>query len=82
MAAAAATELGLAVHVSRGVGAANAAALAAIPGVSGICGGHAVVARAVSVGMERAAAEFAAAVRTAHRATRSPGPSQPNEDFR
>ena len=62
-AAAHAASLGLAVHAGHGLHLQNAAAVAALPEVAELNIGHAIVARAIFVGLRRAVAEMAAAVK-------------------
>jgi pyridoxine 5-phosphate synthase len=63
MAVAAGRELGLEVHAGHGLDYVNVGAVAAIPQIAELNIGHAIVARAVMVGMERAVAEMRAAMR-------------------
>lgn len=63
MAVVAGRELGLEVHAGHGLDYVNVGAVAAIPQVAELNIGHAIVARAVMVGMERAVAEMRAAMR-------------------
>jgi pyridoxine 5-phosphate synthase len=60
-----ARKLGLAVHAGHGLDYHNVAEVAAISEIVELNIGHAIVARAVLVGMERAVAEMAEAMRTA-----------------
>jgi len=68
-AAALAAELGLIVHAGHGLTLANTAAIAAIPEISGLNIGHAIVADAVFKGIERAVADFRAVMDEARNAT-------------
>ncbi|MCE9637821.1 MAG: pyridoxine 5'-phosphate synthase [Planctomycetes bacterium] len=65
MAAAAGRELGLRVHAGHGLDLRNVAAIVAIPGVEELNIGHAIVARAVMVGLERAVREMKDAIEKA-----------------
>jgi len=56
-------KLGLEVHAGHGLGYRNVGQVAALPEVAEIRVGHAIVARALLVGMERAVREMAEAVR-------------------
>ncbi len=60
-----ARRLGLEVHAAHGLGYGNVGPVAAIPEITELNIGHAVVSRAVLVGMERAVREMLAAVRAA-----------------
>jgi pyridoxine 5-phosphate synthase len=55
-------DLGLAVHAGHGLTAANVAVVAAIPEVEELNVGHAIIARAVMVGLAAAVGEFRAAM--------------------
>ena len=59
-------KLGLQVHAGHGLDYANVGRVAALPEISELNIGHAIVARAVLVGMERAVREMAQALRRAH----------------
>jgi pyridoxine 5-phosphate synthase len=60
-----ARKLGLAVHAGHGLGYANAAVIAAVSEISVIQAGHAVAARAVLTGMERAVRDMVEIFRSA-----------------
>ena len=59
-------KLGLQVHAGHGLDYVNVGRVAALPEISELNIGHALVARAVLVGMERAVREMAQALRRAH----------------
>jgi pyridoxine 5-phosphate synthase len=58
-------KLGLQVHAGHGLGYRNVAEIAALTEITQLNVGHAIVARALLVGMERAVAEMASAMRAA-----------------
>ena len=68
-AAAAAADCGLKVHAGHGLHLQNAAAVAAIPNIVELNIGHAIIARALFVGMQKAVAEMVALIKTATHAS-------------
>jgi pyridoxine 5-phosphate synthase len=66
-------ELGLAVHAGHGLTYENVAPVAGIPEIEELNIGHAIISRAVLVGMERAVAEMADILRRARVSARVPG---------
>lgn len=81
MAAAAARELGLRIHAAHGLDLRTAAAVASLPGVEGVFLGHAVFARAVVVGIDRAVREARHALAAAAAAAHGGTPPFPEEDL-
>jgi pyridoxine 5-phosphate synthase len=73
MAAAAGRELGLRIHAGHGLDVRNVAPVVTIPGVEEVNIGHAIVARAILVGMERAVREMKDAIEKAVEAERCGG---------
>jgi pyridoxine 5-phosphate synthase len=65
MAAAAGREIGLRIHAGHGLDVRNVAPVVTIPGVEEVNIGHAIIARAVMVGMERAVREMKDAIEKA-----------------
>jgi pyridoxine 5-phosphate synthase len=62
MAAAAGREIGLVIHAGHGLNYRNVGSVATLPGVEELNIGHAIVARAVLVGFERAVSEMKARI--------------------